>query len=200
VNAIPDQRVAPVARPSARNDASPIRRLARHLFTFSAAVSLLLCVAAAAMAVRSFSVEDQLEYLSPDERLLMLISKNGRLDVLYLAAWRAGDDPGFTYMQGSPDTYGGTDYSKRVLGFGADVQLNGGRFVNIPYWFLALAAAVPPFVALKRIRHRRRLNRRGLCAVCGYDLRASPDRCPECGTISSPHSTIERAVPVAPSR
>jgi hypothetical protein len=176
-----------------------MRRLAHHLFTLFAAASLLLCVAAAAMAVRSFSVEDQLEYLSSDDRLLMLISKNGRLDVLYLSPWR-GDDPGFTYMQGSPHAYGGTDYSKRVLGFGADVQLNGGRFVNIPYWFLALVAAAPLLVALKRIRHRRRLNRRGLCAVCGYDLRASPDRCPECGTVSSAHSTIERAVPVARSR
>ena len=35
-------------------------------------------------------------------------------------------------------------------------------------------------------RRRRTRLARGMCPACGYDLRASPERCPECGRVDLP--------------
>jgi hypothetical protein len=55
----------------------------------------------------------------------------------------------------------------------------------IPYW-VAWAMWIPLFFPAARLRRQRILRDRigkGLCVECGYDLRATPDRCPECGTV-----------------
>ena len=59
-----------------------------------------------------------------------------------------------------------------------------GWTVMVPYWALCLLTAIPPAYRLARIGRRRRQERLrlGLCPRCGYDLRATPGRCPECGT------------------
>ena len=48
-----------------------------------------------------------------------------------------------------------------------------------------LLSAVLPAWWLLRARRARREGSRGMCRSCGYDLRATPDRCPECGTIAA---------------
>ncbi|HEX3357109.1 MAG TPA: hypothetical protein VHS31_09075 [Tepidisphaeraceae bacterium] len=53
----------------------------------------------------------------------------------------------------------------------------------IPWWMLLLALAICPALWLRVPVRARRRRQRGECAVCGYDLRATPDRCPECGAV-----------------
>lgn len=56
------------------------------------------------------------------------------------------------------------------------------RGIAIHWVLLTALAAVVPLVSI--VRRRKRVNR-GLCAACGYDLRATLARCPECGMVPS---------------
>jgi hypothetical protein len=53
--------------------------------------------------------------------------------------------------------------------------------VELPYWAVALLSAFLPGIRARRAYRRYRRCQRGCCVNCGYDLRASPLRCPECG-------------------
>ncbi len=61
-----------------------------------------------------------------------------------------------------------------------------------PHWLLTLLFALPllrpPLSWLARRRQQVRRARTGLCRDCGYDMRASPGRCPECGALARPGS------------
>jgi hypothetical protein len=58
----------------------------------------------------------------------------------------------------------------------------------IPHWILLFLFLLLPFVLLRsRIRTYMR-HYRGLCLTCGYDLRSTPNLCPECGHCRQPTS------------
>jgi hypothetical protein len=66
------------------------------------------------------------------------------------------------------------------LGFGRTTAWSY-QMVLFPQWFLALLFAISPALHLRATIRSRRLHRAGHCPRCGYDLRATPERCPECG-------------------
>jgi hypothetical protein len=77
-----------------------------------------------------------------------------------------------------------------VAGFGVGYQpysmvsvdlglWTGYRSVALPHWAVAALTAASALLFRARRRHLGRCS--GLCPTCGYDLRASPERCPECG-------------------
>jgi hypothetical protein len=56
------------------------------------------------------------------------------------------------------------------------------RGVEVSYGALVLILSLlPASWGVRRIGNRKRLP--NACAHCGYDLRATPDRCPECGAV-----------------
>ena len=57
------------------------------------------------------------------------------------------------------------------------------RRVGVPMWFITGIVALPVAAGLRGRMTRRRGVRRGLCPFCGYDLRATPQQCPECGAV-----------------
>ena len=80
---------------------------------------------------------------------------------------------------GSLENQGGN-----AVDFGLEAQVRA-----VPYWVAGAALLLPALCGLlaRCARHRRRRGRSssGRCTACGYDLRATPGRCPECGTLAT---------------
>jgi predicted RNA-binding Zn-ribbon protein involved in translation (DUF1610 family) len=67
--------------------------------------------------------------------------------------------------------------------------------LDVPYWLVAAVLGIPPSIWAARWRRMRLSQRRALmrkCTACGYDLRATPDHCPECGMVPSAREVQSR--------
>jgi hypothetical protein len=166
----------------------------RRLFTAVSVVSLLLCVATLALWVRSYHRLDRASYLERSSLSIDVQSIRGQIEVVH----------GFTSPTGTPglsyDSLSSTDFKSSrevirdspsgydfptiaLLGFGyMHIESSPAWWAWFPHWFLALLFAILPALHLRATIRSRRRHRIGHCPTCGYDLRATPQRCPECGT------------------
>lgn len=138
----------------------------RRLFTILSLLSLLLCITSVLSWVRSYGGPSYLDFSTKDKwETFIDFSEPGTLRIWRFAAQDRPRDalPRRRYLH-----------------------------VELKYrWICALTAAFPCvwlLLFVQRMREQRRRRRAGLCPKCGYDLRATPERCPECGSPAAPEA------------
>jgi hypothetical protein len=164
--------------------------LRRRLLNSLMALSLLLSLAICGLWVRSYRIHDTVIRVIRGD-LLQAFTMPGRLYVrLSTGNWINGGGFGHAARPSEPidhafrwEAY--TDWNAVGIGYRHEpfmaATASESHEVSLPLAYLLLPCAAAPaaFVAL-RVRTRTR-RRAGRCPACGYDLRATPDRCPECG-------------------
>lgn len=164
----------------------------RRLFIMVFALSLLLCVAACAWWAASYRWEQELSVPTGGQSSAWVASCGGQLHVNLL-----GSKPRGFGFQTSDARLKVVLATGQPLGFGFFNWGNGNRLLVIPHWFLAvLPATIAAWAGVGLWRRSKLLARRGggRCANCGYDLRATPGRCPECGTEAKDFTATDGAI------
>jgi hypothetical protein len=94
--------------------------------------------------------------------------------------------PFFRPMHGgvirSPNSHRFLGFHWRAVGHDVNDPFGGGFDITVPLAALMILFGFLPFVLIRKWIASRVRFQGGRCSICGYDLRASPDRCPECGT------------------
>ena len=159
--------------------------MTRRLLNLLTALSLLICVVEVIMWVRSYWRLDIITIPSAGEEM-SVSSYSGQLGFTQVAPVGPVRELGWAWFRVDPmSASASTLWHAEVARNRPDRQGLVRILIVFPHWCLAGLAAGAPVVRLIATRARRHQARSGLCPSCAYDLRATPDRCPECGTIAT---------------
>jgi hypothetical protein len=182
-------------------NAGPMRH---RLFTVLAVGSLMLCAASCALWVRSLGHVEVVHWTSPghDAEILsidgvfgLMLTRDSSLEPIMVNVQRLYGWFHLRAVQRTDKSRGpilGMSYNRWGFGFYCVRTIGGGgwRFGDrrvviayVPRWLPILLTAVVPLAWVTTAFRQHRRNCAGRCLSCGYDLRATPDRCPECGAV-----------------
>ena len=181
--------------------------MAKIAVTIAATLSLLCAIAALILGVRSYWRPENIGWMRSfrdggsisTTNSFCITPWNGKFS---LNVGRVRTD-GYTTLQvgqsesefvwrAMPSGPGLRYPAQNRFGFGYDnndMTSNGAfyqfsRSITFPAWFAVMLFSILPLIWFLRFRRARRREsgiKQGLCPVFGYDLRATPARCPECG-------------------
>ena len=169
----------------------PASRPLGKMNVLTASLSLLLAGALITLWVRSYWRDDRMEYGHRASLQSQAISANlGAIDFASCEEW------GMTYVFDGWSFHSYTTRApwiptrSRLMGFGfGHFRYSGidsgsaGSYLSFPIALpLLLTLLQPALLCRQLLHHRRRQKNPTACSKCGYDLRASSERCPECGT------------------
>jgi hypothetical protein len=174
----------------------------RRAFSILSALSLVLCLATCILWVRGYWIEDgysarcHLHYISLASYCGEIGCEFGAVygggpQDLYTPTWVAGyrslpvgrvPQSEYIHVVEAQGSFNNLPHYHDMLGFRWHPRTDRNweyreRGIAVPAWSLVVLTGLLPVIRAWRPRRFRF----GFCLSCGYDLRATPDRCPECG-------------------
>jgi hypothetical protein len=164
----------------------------------AAATWLALALAFTALWIRSYWFTERVTFFldHPTESGITNYSIASACWSIQLGGWDTPELPtadcprGLSFESFQRDCHDESLFGFFNFGFGFQRQGSTNKlwYIALPDWFLMVITSplgIPWLVGQWKSARSRRRQAIGRCPTCGYDLRATPERCPECGNVPS---------------